>query len=55
MCSLVSSVALAKKAPFLSLKTHGLVVTDDNQKMSKSEGQVIDPEDLIQGTVKLDG
>ena len=40
----------------MSLKTHGLILTQNNEKMSKSEkSEVIDPEDLIYGTQKLDG
>lgn len=51
LCSLVSSVALTKKAPFLALKTHGLIVDESNLKMSKSFGELaIDPTDLIFGS-----
>ena len=56
LCSLVSSVALTQKAPFLGLKTHGLLLDEQDEKMSKSYSQLcIDPEDLIAGSVKLDG
>jgi isoleucyl-tRNA synthetase len=49
-------VALTKKAPFLALKTHGLIVDESNQKMSKTFGELaIDPTDLIFGSEKLDG
>lgn len=51
LCSLVSSVALQGRAPFLALKTHGLVLDETEQKMSKSRPEnTIDPEDLILGT-----
>lgn len=56
LCSLLTSMVLENKAPYLALKTHGMVLDQTNQKMSKSfPEQVIDPEDLIKGTVKLDG
>ena len=56
LCSLVASVALAERAPFLALKTHGLVLDESGEKMSKSCPELaIDPEDLISGSEKLDG
>lgn len=57
LCSLVSSVASTKKAPYLQLKTHGLVLDDKMNKMSKMESTegLLDPEDLIYGSHKLDG
>jgi isoleucyl-tRNA synthetase len=52
----VTSIALRKEAPFRTLKTHGIILDEGNNKMSKSNSsQLIDPEDLIQGTEKLDG
>ncbi len=33
--------------PFLSLKNQGLILGPDNQKMSKSRGNVINPDDVI--------
>jgi len=54
--SLVTSVALKQRAPFLALKTHGLVLDESRQKMSKTRSDmVIDPEDLVLGTLKADG
>ena len=52
----MTSVALTKRAPFLALKTHGLVVDESGEKMSKSDPKLmVDPEDLIYGSEKLDG
>jgi valyl-tRNA synthetase len=49
-------VALTQKAPFVGLKTHGLLLDEHDEKMSKSYSQLcIDPEDLISGTEKIDG
>ena len=56
LCSLVSSIMLTRKAPFLALKTHGLIIDEREEKMSKSfPDYVIDPEDLIAGTEKISG
>ena len=37
------------------MKTHGLILDEKGEKMSKSMWNYIDPQDLIEGTVKLDG
>ena len=60
LTSLVSSVALTGQAPFANLKTHGMLLNQSGEKMSKSyaygaANEVLDPEDLISGSVKLDG
>lgn len=56
LCSLLTSVALQNRAPFMTMKTHGLLLDDTENKMSKSRpAHVIDPSDLILGTQKLDG
>ena len=46
--SLLSSMALNSKSPFKTLLTHGFVMDQRGHKMSKSKGNVIDPEKLIQ-------
>jgi len=45
--SLIPSVALESKAPFAGVLTHGFVVDGQGRKMSKSMGNVISPEDII--------
>lgn len=45
--SLHSSVALHNKTPFKTLITHGFVYDLEKKKMSKSAGNIIDPEDII--------
>ena len=45
--SLVSSMAADGKAPFKALVTHGFVNDAQGYKMSKSLGNVVDPEDII--------
>lgn len=46
--SLIPSVALEGKSPFKSVLTHGFVVDGLGKKMSKSEGNVISPQEIIQ-------
>ena len=46
--SLLSSCAVEKKAPYKSLFTHGFTVDEKGQKMSKSLGNIIAPEDIYQ-------
>lgn len=41
--SLITSVAAFKKSPYKTLLTHGFVLDDKGNKMSKSLGNVIDP------------
>lgn len=47
--SLLLSVALNKQAPYKSLLVHGFVVDEQNRKMSKSIGNVIEPVQAIKG------
>jgi isoleucyl-tRNA synthetase len=42
-------VAARNKAPFKKIITHGFVVDENKQKMSKSIGNVIAPEQIIHG------
>lgn len=44
--SLLSSLASTGKAPFRALVTHGFVNDDKGRKMSKSLGNVVDPNDI---------
>ena len=45
--SLISSVAFNGKAPYKQLVSHGFVLDQKNEKMSKSKGNVIDPLKII--------
>jgi len=45
--SLLCSVGTRDKAPFKSVLTHGFVVDGNGRKMSKSRGNVISPEEII--------
>ncbi|MCY4321249.1 MAG: isoleucine--tRNA ligase, partial [Bdellovibrionaceae bacterium] len=45
--SLLSSLALNSKSPFETLLTHGFVNDKKGHKMSKSKGNVLDPNQLI--------
>lgn len=46
--SLLTSVAMGKGAPYKAVLTHGYVVDGEGKKMSKSLGNGIDPDDVIQ-------
>ncbi len=46
--SLLTSVATNGFAPYKAVLTHGFVMDEKGQKMSKSAGNVVDPEDVIQ-------
>ena len=46
--SLIPAVALEKKPPFKSVLTHGFVVDGEGRKMSKSTGNVIAPQKIIE-------
>ncbi|MEG0124039.1 MAG: isoleucine--tRNA ligase, partial [Malacoplasma sp.] len=46
--SLITSVAVFNKAPYKSLLTHGFVLDENGNKMSKSLGNVVDPLDICQ-------
>ncbi len=45
--SLLIGVATRNQAPFKAVLTHGFLVDDKGRKMSKSEGNVISPQDVI--------
>ncbi|XP_048084422.1 LOW QUALITY PROTEIN: isoleucine--tRNA ligase, mitochondrial [Alosa alosa] len=47
--SLLTSVAVRKKAPYKTLVVHGFAVSEKGEKMSKSLGNVVDPEVVING------
>lgn len=49
LSSLLLSTGLQSRAPFSNLFVHGFVVDKNNQKMSKSIGNVIQPSDMIFG------
>lgn len=51
--SLLTSVAVQGRAPAKCLLTHGFAVDDDGKKMSKSVGNVVDP-DQVTKTVGVD-
>ena len=58
--SLLTSVATQGVSPFKTLITHGFVLDQDGRKMSKSEGNVISPRDVVKVrkekfTVGVDG
>ena len=45
--SLLTSVAHNGNAPYLGVLTHGFVVDESGQKMSKSRGNVVSPQNII--------
>ncbi|MFA5183389.1 MAG: isoleucine--tRNA ligase [Syntrophales bacterium] len=45
--SLLLGVGYKGRAPFNSVLTHGFTIDDKGKKMSKSQGNVIDPQDVI--------
>ncbi len=45
--SMIPSVALESEAPFKELVTHGFVVDEDGEKMSKSRGNVVSPQEIV--------
>lgn len=53
--SLLTSVALRNKAPYKSLVVHGFAVSEKGEKMSKSLGNVVDPDTVINGGGKDTG
>ncbi len=46
--SLLSSVAMTGEAPYRQVLTHGFTVDEKGQKMSKSKGNVVAPQKVIQ-------
>ncbi|XP_056151676.1 isoleucine--tRNA ligase, mitochondrial isoform X2 [Lampris incognitus] len=47
--SLLTSVAVRNKAPYRSLVVHGFAVSEKGEKMSKSLGNAVDPDTIING------
>lgn len=47
--SLLTSVAVNNIAPYKTVLTHGFALDEQGRKMSKSEGNVIDPNIIIEG------
>lgn len=45
--SLMTAIAMREEAPYKAVLTHGYVIDLEGQKMSKSIGNVIDPNDLL--------
>ncbi|MBC7998879.1 MAG: class I tRNA ligase family protein, partial [Leptolyngbya sp.] len=45
--SLLTSVAVHGRAPYKAVLTHGFVVDENGRKMSKSVGNVVDPDEVI--------
>lgn len=50
--SLLTSTALKDDAPYKTLYVHGFAVDENRKKMSKSVGNVINPQDILEGTKK---
>ncbi len=46
--SLITSMALRGQSPFKNVLTHGFVVDGQGKKMSKSEGNVVSPQEVIE-------
>ena len=46
--ALLTSIPLTGKAPYLKVLTHGFVVDGEGKKMSKSRGNVISPQEVIE-------
>jgi isoleucyl-tRNA synthetase len=47
--SLLTSIAVNDIAPYKTVLTHGFVLDEQGRKMSKSEGNVVDPNTIIEG------
>ncbi|WP_416307572.1 isoleucine--tRNA ligase [Neptunicella sp. SCSIO 80796] len=47
MSSLMTSVAISEKAPYKQVLTHGFTVDANGKKMSKSIGNVVSPQDVM--------
>ncbi|XP_017875475.1 isoleucine--tRNA ligase, mitochondrial isoform X1 [Ceratina calcarata] len=52
--SLITSVALQERPPYNALFVHGFAVDENNMKMSKSLGNVINPDELLLGGSNLE-
>nr|XP_031845891.1 isoleucine--tRNA ligase, mitochondrial [Nomia melanderi]XP_031845892.1 isoleucine--tRNA ligase, mitochondrial [Nomia melanderi] len=52
--SLITSIALQGCPPYLTLYVHGFATDENGSKMSKSIGNVIDPEDVLLGGSNLE-
>ncbi|RHY63695.1 hypothetical protein DYB38_007416 [Aphanomyces astaci] len=50
--SLLTSLAVQRKAPYKNVITHGFILDERGQKMSKSLGNVLVPHDIIEGHPK---
>ncbi len=48
--SLIPAIAIEGKPPFKAVLTHGFVVDGEGRKMSKSQGNVISPRDIIKNS-----
>ncbi|KAJ6256718.1 hypothetical protein Dda_8585 [Drechslerella dactyloides] len=48
--SLLTSVASTGKTPFAKLVTHGFILDEKGKKMSKSLGNIISPQEIIDGS-----
>ncbi|TET63883.1 isoleucine--tRNA ligase [Candidatus Aerophobetes bacterium] len=45
--SLLTSMALKDRPPYRRVLTHGFVVDSEGRKMSKSQGNVVDPQEIV--------
>ena len=45
--SLLESCGTRQRAPYQAVLTHGFVLAEDKQKMSKSTGNIVSPQDII--------
>ncbi|GIY72339.1 isoleucine--tRNA ligase, mitochondrial [Caerostris darwini] len=50
--SLLTSIATRERAPYKTLVLHGFTTDSEGRKMSKSEGNIISPDDIISGSKK---
>lgn len=50
--SLITSVALRDAVPYKNIYVHGFAVDEKGHKMSKSLGNVINPQDVVHGGKK---
>ncbi len=51
--SLLTCVGVTGRAPYKSIITHGFVVDERGEKMSKSIGNVVAPKEVIEGSPKM--